>query len=164
MPKNIIEKLESEQAELFDTELHLPKLFAKDAMIKPTFFYKDDNIKKILEKLKREDCNVCVVVDSEKNFFGEIEDEDLIRIMAHNALHFPITKILDRCYKRGLLWRHAKDLARKHKNVVSENTPINKVLELVYKKGDQNIIVVNGENKVAGVITSSSLLRLLSEY
>src|SRR3989338_1764187 len=131
----------SGQNDLFDDELNLPKLFAKDAMIKPTYFYKEDSIEKIIKKLKKEDCDVCVIIDLDKNFFGEIDDEDLVRLMAHNALYFPITKVLDRGYTRGSSWRQAKDLALKHK-----------------------IIVVNKENKVAGVITLSSLLRLLSDY
>lgn len=164
MARTFLKDLLKEQVGLFNEELHLQKLSAKDAMIRPTLFYQDDGIEKIIRKLKKEDCNVCVVIGKDKRFLGEIMDDDLIRVMAHTALNDPITKNIDRCYKRELSWKKAKDLALKHKNIVLENTPINQVLEIVYKKKNQNLIVTNKKNEVVGVITLSSLLRLLSKY
>ena len=162
--ENYLKNLIKKQAELFNKEQRLTKLLAKDAMIKPTFFYREEPIEKVINKLKREDCGVCIVVDRNKNFIGEIDDEDLITIIAHTSLKDPIPQILNRGYRREIIWRKAGDLARKHKNIVLGNTTINKVLSLVYKRKKQNIIVVNKERKVIGVITPSSMLRLLSNY
>lgn len=156
--------LRKKQAELLNQEFDIPKLFAKDAMVPPTCFYENDSIDKIINKLKREDCDVCVVVDNNKKFVGEIDDEDLVRIMANTALKEPITQILDRGYKRDIKWKKAKDLAKPHKNIVLKDTPINDVLKIVYKKSYDNIIVVDEKNRIAGVITPSSLLNLLSKY
>ncbi|MDP2908768.1 MAG: CBS domain-containing protein [Nanoarchaeota archaeon] len=159
-----LKNLRKKQAELLNQEFDIPKLFAKDAMTLPTCFYEDDSIDKIISRLKEEDCDVCIVIDKDKRFVGEIDDEDLVKIMAHTALKEPITQILDRGYRRELNWKKAKDLAKPHKNVVSKTTPINEVLKIVYKKSYDNIIVVDEKNRVLGVITPSSLLRLLSKY
>jgi len=159
-----LKKLRMEQAGFLEQEYDIPKLFAKDAMVSPTCFYEDDSIDKIINKLKREDCDVCVVVDKDRGFVGEIDDEDLIKIMAHTALKEPLVQILNRGYRREIIWKKAKDLARKNDNLVLKDTPINKVLGIVYKKRYDNIIVVDENNRVAGVITPSSLLSLLSKY
>ncbi len=159
-----LKTLRKKQAELLNQEFDIPKLFAKDAMILPTCFYEDDSIDKIISKLKEEDCDVCVVINKDKRFVGEIDDEDLVKIMAHTALKEPITQILDRGYRREINWKKAKDLAKHHKNVVSKDTPINDVLKIVYKKSYDNIIVVDKKNKIVGIITPSSLLSLLSKY
>jgi len=159
-----IKNLRKKQAEFLSKEFDIPKLFAKDAMVPPTCFYEDDSIDKVINKLKREDCDVCVVIDKGKKFIGEIDDEDLTRIMAYTALKEPITQILDRGYNRDIKWKKAKDLARKNKNLVLKDTPINDVLKIIYKKTYDNIIVVDEKNRVVGVITPSSLLNLLSKY
>lgn len=145
-------------------EMKIPRLYAKDAMIKPLYFFADDPIQKVLDKLKREDLNVCIVVDKDKKFLGEIADEDLIKIMAYSALNEPITRILDRAYNKGFAGVKAGTLARRHKNIAREDTPINEVLKKIYENSEQSIIVVNQDNKVAGIITLSSLLRLLIRY
>jgi len=159
-----VKNLRKKQAEFLKEELDVPKLFAKDAMITPTRFYENDSIDKIISVLKREDVDVCIVVDKDNRFVGEIDDEDLVRIMAHTALEEPITQVLDRGYRRDLVWKKAKDLAKPRKNVVSKDTPINQVLSFVYKKNYNNIIVVDEKDKILGVITLSSLLSLLSKY
>lgn len=164
MPGNLLKKLLEEQASDLRDELNIPRLYARDAMTKPLVFRANDPIKKVVEKLKREDYDVCVVVDEEKRFLGEIDDEDLVRIMAYSALKEPITRLLDRAYNKGFAGLKAGDLARHHKNIVAENTPINEVLKKIYRKRHQNIIVVNKDEKVTGIITLSSLMRLLSKY
>jgi CBS domain containing-hemolysin-like protein len=164
MVRDTLKKMLSEQAAGIGYVSDIPKLYAKDAMIKPLTFYTNDPITKVLSRLKREDQNICIVVDIDKRFRGEIADEDLVRIMAHTALNEPITRILDRAYNKELAGLKAGDLARIHKNIVLENTPINAILKKVYRENEKNIIVVNAEGKVSGIITLSSLLRLLSRY
>jgi CBS domain containing-hemolysin-like protein len=164
MIRDGLKKLLEEQAIGIGEELDIPRLYAKDAMIKPLFFSANDQVKKVLDKLKREDMNVCIVVDADKKFVGEIADEDLVRVMAYTALNEPITRILDRAYNKKFAGMKAGDLARPHKNIVPENTPINAVLKKIYNKRDQSIVVVNPDHKVSGIITLSSLLRLLSRY
>jgi len=166
MKKRIKEVLgiSANEANIFDEELHIPKLFAKDAIVKPAMFQKEDGIGIIIKKLKREDCDICLVVNPNGTFFGEIKDEDLLKIMADNALYFPLTKTLNRCYKRGIAWKTAKDMAVRHNHIVKEDMPINDVLGIIYRKKEQNVIVVDKKNKVRGVITPSSLLSLLAEY
>jgi len=143
---------------------NIPKLYAKDAMIRPLFFYESDPVGKVLDKLKREDQNVCIVVDRGKRFRGEIEDLDILRIMAHTALNEPITRLLDRAYNKGLAGLKAGDLARYHRNTVTEDTPINMVLKRIYRNSDNSIVVLRKDRTVAGIITQSSLLRLLNRY
>lgn len=163
MAKLNIKKLLTRQAMDLDDDNKYPDILAKDVMIRPTFFYENDSLEKIVKKLKREDCDICVVLDTKKHFLGEIKDENLVKIMADNAINFPLTKMLNVCYTRGFSWNTAKDIAHKSKNIVSENTPINKVLEIIYRNKHQNIIVLNKEKKVIGVITLSSILKFLSK-
>lgn len=164
MARDSLKKMLAEQATGIDCVSDIPRLYAKDAMIKPLLFYAEDPVKKVLDKLKREDINVCVVMDRDKRFLGEIADEDLVRVMAYTALSEPITRILDRAYNKEFTGMKAGDLARKHKNVTLENTPINDILKKVYRDSDQNIVVVKADGRVSGIITLSSLLRLLSRY
>jgi CBS domain-containing protein len=164
MSRDTLKKMLAEQAKDMNYVSDIPRLYAKDAMTKPLFFHENDPVEKVLNKLKREDLNVCIVVDKDKKFRGEISDEDLVRIMAYTALNEPITRILDRAYKKEFSGMKAGNIAWFHKNIVRENTPINEVLKMVYKNRDQSVIVVREDRKVAGIITLSSLLRLLSRY
>jgi len=142
----------------------IKKLVAKDAMIKPVFVYLNDDSNSIIKKLKKEDVNVCIAVKKDKTFVGEIRDEDLIKIFLHQAKFEPVAKMLNVGYRRTIMYKTAKQLIRKHKLWVYLNTPINKVIELVYKKGFTYIPVVDKKKKVLGVVTPSSLLDLLEEY
>jgi CBS domain-containing protein len=140
------------------------RLVAKDAMIKPVFVYLDDDSQTIIRKLKREDINVCIVVRKDKTFVGEIADDDLLKIFLHEAKFEPLAKMLNIGYRRKIVYKKAKDLINKHKSWVSLDTPINKVIELVYTKGFTYIPVLDKKKKVLGVVTPSSLLDLLEEY
>ena len=72
---------------------------------------------------------------------GEISDEDLIRLFLYQVKYEPITEILNIGYKREFLYKKAEGLVNKHKSTVDLDTPINKVIELVYKEGFQYIPV-----------------------
>ena len=159
--KNSLKKFREKQSvTLFETE-NISKLTAKDAMIKPVFVYQDDDTDKTIKKLKREDTNVCIVVTKDKRFVGEISDEDLIKLFFAQVKYEPLTKILNIGYKKEFLYKKAKELINKHKSSVNLDTPINKVIELVYKEGFHYIPVLDKNKKVIGVVTPSSILDLL---
>ena len=136
---------------------------AEDAMIKPVFLYPDDDYKKIIKKLKKENTNVCVVVTKEKKFIGEISNEDLIKFFMGQINNEPLTKKLNIGYRRKFLFKSAKELINKHKSTVNKDTLINKVIKLIYKEGFHYIPVLNKNKKVVGVVTPSSVLNLLQE-
>ena len=161
---NIIKKLKEREAIAISETENIKKLTAKDAMIKPVFIYQDDDVDKIIKKLKREDTNVCIVVTKDKRFVGEISVEDLIKLFLHQVRYEPLTKILNVGYRREFLYKSAKALINKHKSAVNLNTPINKVIELVYREGFQYIPVLDKNKKVVGVVTPSSLIDLLQKY
>lgn len=158
---NPTKKLREENAITISETENIRKLTAKDAMIKPVFVYQDDDADKIIKKLKREDTNVCIVVTKDKRFVGEISNEDLIKLFLHQVKYEPLTKILNVGYKREFLYKKAKELINKHKSTVKPDTPINKVIELVYKEGFQYTPVLDKNKKVIGVVTPSSILNLL---
>jgi len=160
---NSLKKLRKEEATIISETEDIRKLTAKDAMIKPVFVHQDDDTNKIIKKLKREDTNVCIVVTNDKRFVGEISDEDLIKLFLHQVRYEPLTKILNVGYKREFLYKKAKELVNKHKSTVNPDTPINKVIELVYKEGFHYIPILDKNKKVIGVVTPSSILDLL-EY
>ena len=159
--KNSLKKSRTEQAIIFSETENIRKLTAKDAMIKPVFVYQDDDTDKIIKKLKREDTNVCIVVTKDKRFVGEISNEDLIKLFLHQVIYEPLTNILNVGYKKEFLYKKAKELINKHKSTVNLDTPINKVIELVYKEGFHYIPVLDKNKKVIGIVTPSSILNLL---
>jgi len=152
-----------DSAEYLEFEEEVKKLTAKDAMIKPMLLYETDDCKTIMKKLKREDTNVCIVVDKEKKFIGEISDNDLIKLFLQQVKYEPLVQILNIGYRREFLYKSAKDMTNKHKVTVKINTPINKVIELIYKEGFNYIPVLDDKKRVIGVITPSSVIELLKE-
>lgn len=147
-----------------EDEYDLINLCAKDAMIKPVFLLPEDGSEKILKKLKKEDVNACIVITKEKKFIGEISDNDIIRLFLHQTKFEPLVKIMNTGYRNKFVYKKAKDIANKHKNTVKLDTPINKVIEIVNKKGFEYVPVLDDKGVVVGVVTPSSLIGLLQEY
>ena len=71
-----------------------------------------------------------------------LADEDVIKLFLHQVRYEPLTKILNIGYKREFLYKTAKELINKHKSMVNLDTPINKVIESVYKEGFHYIPVL----------------------
>jgi len=157
-------KLRKEQAESLFYDESITKLFAKDAMIKPVLINSDDKVEKILKKLKKEHIDTCIVVNKDKKFIGEIGDNDIIKLFLQQVKYEPLVQLLNHGYRREFLYKTAKEMINKHKSFVRKDTPINKVIELVFKEGFEYIPVLNDENKVVGVVTPSSLINLLKDY
>lgn len=133
-------------------------------MIKPILIYEDDDSEKILKKLKREDINACIVVDKDKRLIGEISDNDIIKLFLHQVKYEPLVQLLNREYRRNFLYKKAKDIVSKKKVFVRKETPINEVIEVVFKNEFQYVPVLNDNDEVVGVITLSSLINLLKKY
>lgn len=140
------------------------KLFAKDAMIKPIFIKEDDGVEVILNKLKKESINTCIVVDKDKKFYGEISDNDIIKLFLQQTQHEPLVELLDSGYIREFFYKTAKDMVNKHRSVVNKDTPINEVIKLVFKEEFSCVPVLNHNDVVVGVVTPSSLINLLKDY
>ena len=104
---------------------------------------------------------MCIVVTKDKKFIGEISDEDIIKLFLNQAKYEPLAKILNVGYKREFLYKTAKQLINRHKSTVSLDTPINKVIELLYKENFHYIPVLDKNKKVVGVVTPSSMIDLL---
>ena len=153
-----------EQAELLSQEYEIKKLTAKDAMIKPVFLFPYKSSKDILKKLKKEHVNACIVVNKEKKFIGEISDNDIIKLFLQQSKFEPLVKILNRGYRREFIYKKAKDMVNKHKSFAKLDTPINKVIELMHKRGFEYVPVLDKNEKVVGVVTPSSLINLLQDY
>ena len=161
---NFIKKIRGEESRFISETENIRKLTAKDAMIRPVFVYQDDDADSIIRKLKREDTNVCIVITKDGRFVGEINDEDLIKLFLHQVKFEPLTKILNIGYRREFLYKKAKELINRHKFTVNLDTPINKVIELIYKEGFQYIPVLDKNKKVIGVVTPSNVINLLENY
>jgi len=159
-----LKKLRRDEAEALSHIEKVKVLKAGAAMVKPVFLRPDDTADAILNKLKREDTNVCIVVDDERRFLGEISVEDIIRLFLHQVKNEPVTKILNVGYRRGFLYKKAENLMKKHKHSVKTGTPINRVIELVHKTGFDYIPVLDNDKKVLGVVTPSSVLALLQKH
>jgi CBS-domain-containing membrane protein len=161
---NLTKKLRKEEASFISETKNIRKLTAKNAMIKPVFIHQDDNADKIIKKLKKENTNVCIVVTKDRRFVGEVSDEDLIKLFLHQVRYEPFTKILNVGYKKEFLYKKAKELINKHKCTVNIDTPINKVIGLIYKEGFHYIPVLDKNKKVMGVVTPSSIIDLLENF
>lgn len=160
---DIFKKMRKEEAEYFAEEGEVKMLKAKDAMISPVLLYSDDECATIIKKLKREDTNVCIVIDKDKKFVGEISDNDLIKLFLQQVKYEPLVQTLNIGYRREFLYKSAKEMINKHKATVKADTPINKVIELIYKDGFNYIPVLDDKKRVIGVITPSSVIELLKE-
>ena len=161
---NSIKKLRKKGALFISETEGIRKLTARNAMKKPIFVYQDDDANRIIKKLKREDTNVCIVITKDKKFVGEISDEDLIKLFLLQERYEPLTKILNVGYRREFLYKKAKELINRHKSTANLDTPINTLIELVYKEGFHYIPVLDNNEKVVGVVTPSSILNLLEKY
>lgn len=159
--KKWLKKLRTKQALLLEGQFEHGKVFAKDVMINPTFLHLDDNIEIILEKLKSEEINYCIVVDNYKKFIWEVTDEMLLKIIAHTSSNEPLCEILDIGYKRWINYTNTKDYVKKHKNIVTEWTTLFEIMKLIDKKGFQFIPVVDDEKKIIWVITPSSIIKFI---
>ena len=157
-------RLRGEQAELLADEYAIKKLCAKDAMIKPVLLRCDDSSATVLKKLRNEHVNACIVVTKDRKFFGAIGDNDVIALFLQQVKYEPLVKTLNIGYKREFLYKSAKDLVNKNKSAVRKDTPINKVIGLMWKEGFQYIPVLDENDKVIGVVTPSSLINLLKDY
>lgn len=93
--KKAFRDLRERQTMFIESKFEHKKVTAEDVMIKPIFLYLEDNIETILEKLKSEEINYCMVVNEEKHFIGEISDEMLLKIIAHTSVNEPLVKLLD---------------------------------------------------------------------
>lgn len=156
----IFRKKESEILEQIE---EIPKFFAKNVMIKPVFLKKDDSSNIILSKLRKENINECIVIDSDGKFFGEINTEDIIKLFLSQIKFEPLVNVLNIGYRREFMYLKAKDLVNKQKKTVLPNTPINKVINLLYKEKSSYLPVVDENKKVLGVITPSSVIRFLRD-
>lgn len=143
---------------------NIPLFTAKEAMIDAVFLHPEDNVSTILNKLKGEDTTVCIVVDKEGKFRGEISDGNIITLFLHQVKYEPLTKSLNVGYLRNFRYKSAKELINKHKNTVYLDTPLNKVIELVYQKKFCYIPVIDHSRKVVGVVTPSSIIDLLRKH
>jgi len=159
-----LKKLRRKEAIAISETEDIKKLTSRDAMIKPVFLYPDDNANKIIKKLKKGDTNICIVVTKNNRFLGEINDEDIIKLFLHQAKYESLAQILNIGYRREFLYKKAKELINKHKSTVNINTPINKIMGLMYKGSFQYIPVLDNNKKVVGVVTPSNLINLLQKY
>ena len=158
-----MKKIREDEAELLDEVEEIPKYFTKNVMIKPVFLLKNDETETILKKLRKENINERIVIDEKGKFYGEINTEDIIKLFLHQVESEPLIKILNVGYRREFLYLKAIDSVNKQKNVAKTNTPINKVIELLYKENSSYLPVVDENKKVVGVITPSSMINFLRD-
>lgn len=159
-----VKRSREEESMVISEIKNMSKLTVKDAMIKAAVVYSDDDVDKIIKKLKREDTNVCIVVTKDKRFVGEISNDDLIRLFLHQVKSEELTKRLNIGYKREFFYKCAEELINRHKSTIKLDTPINKAIELVYEEGFEYIPVVDKNERVLGVVTPSSILDLLQNH
>ena len=162
--KQKLNSMIEQQSDLLLQSREIKQLCAKDAMIKPVFLYPEDDIKKVLRKLKKEHINACIVITKDKKFLGEISDQDIIKLFLQQVKYEPLVKILNRGYRREFLYHTAKELINKHKSFVRTNTPINSIIKLIWKENFEYIPVLDKKDKVVGVITPSSIINLLRNH
>ena len=156
-------QIREKESTLLANELDIQRITAKDVMIKPVLIYSDYSAEKVLNKLKKEKIDACIVISKDKKFIGEITDTDIIELFLHQVKKEPLVKILNRGYRREFLYKTAGEMALKHKNYVMETTPINEVLKLIFKNGFEYLPVLNEKMQVRGVVTTSSIINVLRE-
>lgn len=157
------ERMTKDMAAISDVDAIID-LVAKDAMISPVFLKESDDIDTILKKLRHEDIQACIVLDDDGIFVWEISVEDIIKLLVQQLNKEPMIKYLTRGYKKWLLYKNAGSLCNKHRCVVYEDTNINTIIRHIYKPWFIYVPVIDKEKKVIGVVTPSSLIKLLKDY
>ncbi len=160
--ENNLTLLRKKQTEKFSDRIK--RLFAEDAMIKPVFLSPDDDSRIILQKLRKESINDCIVICKDKKFLGEISNEDINKLFLEQVKHEPLTQNLNRGYRREFNYKLAKELMNEHKSTATLDTPINTIIELICKEGFHYIPIINNNKQVIGVVTPSSIINLLKDY
>lgn len=166
MIKGFIQKINNyrlKEGKYIGLNLDIVKLTAKHAMIKPVFIFEDDEAKTIIKKLKKENTNVCIVINHNYEFIGKISNEDLIKFFLSQVKYEPLTKLLNHGYRREFINKSAINLINKYNISVNLDTPINEVIKKMHKENYNYLPVVDNNKKVIGVVTPSSILDLL-EY
>lgn len=133
-------------------------------MIKPVFLFPEDSSEIVLKKLKKEKVNACIVVDKNRKFIGEISEKDIVRLFLQQTKLEPLVKFLNRGYRREFVYKKAKDMINKHRSFAKKDTSINKVIQLLHKRGFEYLPVLDSKDRVVGVVTPSSLIKLLEDY
>lgn len=162
--KNQLKKRSLEDIKTISSMNVIDKLKAKDAIIAPVFLKEEDGALNILQKLKKEDIQTCIVVNENINFIWEISVEDIIKLFIENIKKEPLTKYLNRWYKKNIIHKTAWELCNRHNNSLKEDSNINQVIKLIYKKWFNYIPIVDEQKKVIWVVTPSSLINLLKDY
>lgn len=160
--KNNLALLRKKQAEIFSNEIK--RLVAEDAMIKPVFLNPDDDSRMILQKLRKESINDCIVICKKRKFLGEISSEDINKLFLEQVKHEPLVQNLNHGYRREFNYKSAKELMNEHKSTATLDTPINIVIELICKEGFHYIPIIDVDEQVIGVVTPSSIINLLKDY
>ena len=138
-------------------------LTAKDMMVKPIIIHENSSSKTILNRLKKEQINCCVVISKSKEYLGTITDSDIIKLFLQQVQFEPLVKLFNRGYRQKIRYQDAKSLLKKGTNVVYENTPLNEVIEQISKVKDDSIPVLSKDGKIKGIVTKSSIINLLKD-
>lgn len=137
----------------------------KEAIIKPVFLYPDDDIKTVKKKLQKKDNNICIVINKNKKFLGEVHEQDLLKLFIPQDMldEQDIIDTLGVGYDKNFFAKRAKDLMKKHPFTISLDANIKDIIFLMFKQQIQYLPVIDKKEKVIGVITLDSLLNAL-EY
>lgn len=164
LSKNSLKDLREREAIYFSKECDVEKITAKDVMKKPVILHSNDGNDKVLNKLKKENTSVCVIVDENEKYEGMINEKDIMKLFFLQVKSDPFVKLLNRGYRKSFIHKIASKMINKNSSKVTLDTPINEIIKLMNKKDYENIPVLDNNDKVLGIITPSSIINLLRNH
>jgi CBS domain-containing protein len=135
-------------------------MWVKDVMEKPVLISPDSTKKQILAAAKKNpSADVFIVVDKNKNFLGEISEEDLFLMLLPNDLYDDIGIQLGFDLEKKFFANTAKEVMRPHDITCSQDDDVMEVALMLVREEVDVIPVLNDKGKVVGVVNEGVLLR-----
>lgn len=135
--------------------MKIKQLMKKPVIISPSATKGD-----ILKTAKKhKDVQIFIVADKDKNFLGDIHENDLFYMLIPNRLYSQIGSDLEWDLERKFFAKTAKELMRKHDICCLEDDDVMDVVLKFARVEVNEMPVLNKQNKVVGVINQGILLR-----
>jgi CBS domain-containing protein len=132
----------------------------KDLMIKPVFISSNATKKDLIRiARKHPQTMIFIVVNKNKNFLGDIHENDLFVMLMPNEMYDDLGVEVGFDFEKKFFAKYARELMRKHDIVCYVDDDVSNI-GLKFSQAEVNEMpVLNKKKQVVGVITQGILLR-----
>ncbi len=158
MRLGLLQRLDPEELEL--NLAKLPPLTAHELMSKPVITVRDDQpLSVVIDLMLKHNLKRIPVVNAQKVLVGMIARVDIFRIISKHAPKWQRLEELQISVGNA---KSVKEVMRRDMLKVQPETPIDKVIDLIYSNDIQRIAVVDQNGHFLGLISDYDLLPVIS--